>query len=91
MYNGPLLVSVEEISNTVLINADPQVNSLSRTAWQELLPGFWKLAEDVISHQSCDIDRELGKNLFLCGPERPRHKFLASYFPSKGSKAARPE
>lgn len=39
----------KKLSSAVLINADPQVNFLSRTAWLELLPGIWKQARDVIS------------------------------------------
>lgn len=54
----------KKLSSAVLINADPQVNFLSRTAWLELLPGIWKQARDVISHQSSDIDRELTKICF---------------------------
>lgn len=80
VYKGPLLVSIEEISNIVLKNADPQVNSLSRTAWPGLLPGFWKLAEDEISHQSCDIDRELGKASAFMRPSDAKTQVLSILF-----------
>lgn len=62
---GLCWLAYKKLSSAVLINADPQVNSLSRTAWLELLPGIWKQARDVISHQSRDIDRELTK-IYLC-------------------------